>query len=367
MKTLSYEFTDLHITYPLELLGEPSELLFLDIETTGLSPRDSFVYLIGVSCLKDGIWQATQWFAETPEQEPEILAAFLSFVKEFQTLIHFNGNQFDLPFLEARSKLHSLDCDFSHFQGIDLYKRITPCKNFLRLPNCRQKTIEEFLRIQREDTYQGGELISLYADCITRNEDELLRPLLLHNRDDIKGLIAILPILAYPDIFNRPIQVKKVQANYYRDMNQQKRQELLLHLKLATPLPKLVSFHAGDCYLTAQGQEAVLRVPVYNEEMKYFYANYKDYYFLPEENMAIHKSVASFVEREHRIPATAANCYTRKASSYLPQWDYVFEPFYRREYKDPELFFELTDEFKTDRAAFSKYASHVLTMMGQTR
>lgn len=366
MKTLTYEFTDLNLNYPLELLDDPHKLLFLDIETTGFSPRNSYVYLIGVSYYREG-WQATQWFAETPEEEPEILTAFLDFIKDFHTLVHFNGNQFDLPFLEARSRLHSLPCNFDVFHGIDIYKRISPCKYFLKLANCRQKSIEEFLQIQREDTYQGGELISIYEDCVKLKEDELLRLLLLHNRDDIKGLIAILPILAYPDIFNRPIQVKKVQANHYRDMNQEKRQELLLHLKLSTPLPQPVSFHANGCFMTGQGKEAVLRVPVYTEELKYFYANYKDYYFLPEENMAIHKSVASFVDKSHRTAATAANCYTRKVSSYLPQWDYVFEPFYRREYKSPELFFELTDEFKTDREAFSRYASHVLTMMGQTK
>ena len=84
------------------------------------------------------------------------------------------------------------------------------------------------------------------------------------------------------------------------------------------------------------------------------------------EDVAMHKSVAFFVDKEHRIPATAATCYTRKYSSYLPMWDYVIEPFFNREYKSSLLFFELTDEFKTDREAFSKYASHILDMLGKS-
>ena len=81
--------------------------------------------------------------------------------------------------------------------------------------------------------------------------------------------------------------------------------------------------------------------------------------------MAIHKSVASFVDKTHRIQATAATCYTRKLSSYLPQWDYVFEPFFKREYKSPLLFFELTEELKGNRAAFSLYASHLLSRLAE--
>ena len=85
------------------------------------------------------------------------------------------------------------------------------------------------------------------------------------------------------------------------------------------------------------------------------------------EDMAIHKSVASFVDKEHRVPATASTCYTRKFSLYLPQWDYLFSPFFQREYKSPLIFFELTEEFKKNREDFSNYASHILQMMGRSR
>ncbi len=98
--------------------------------------------------------------------------------------------------------------------------------------------------------------------------------------------------------------------------------------------------------------------------MKYFYSNYKDYYYLPKEDVAIHKSVASFVEKDYRRQASARNCYTRKQSSYLQQWDVLFTPFFKRDYDDKDLFFELTDELKTQRDAFNLYAHHILGMMG---
>ena len=102
---------------------------------------------------------------------------------------------------------------------------------------------------------------------------------------------------------------------------------------------------------------------MFEEEMKYFYSNYKSYYYLPQEDTAIHKSVASFVDKNHRTQAMAATCYTRKLSTYLPQWDVLFEPFFKRSYHSKEIFFELTEEMKKERKLFSRYAAHILQMI----
>ena len=140
-----------------------------------------------------------------------------------------------------------------------------------------------------------------------------------------------------------------------------------MKLTLPSPLPRPFSSSAQGCYFKGEGSEGSLRVPLYEEEMKYFYSNYKNYYYLPEEDTAMHKSVASYVDRKHRIQATAATCYTRKLSSYLPQWDTLFEPFFKRNYNERNIFFELTEERKMDRELFAKYAGHVLEMLAASR
>ena len=127
-------------------------------------------------------------------------------------------------------------------------------------------------------------------------------------------------------------QAKKVQANSYKNMDGERMQELLMTVTLPVPLPVDITASWSNLYFKGQGTEAQIRVPIYEEELKYFYAGYRDYYYLPSEDVALHKSVAGFVDKEHRIQATAATCYTRKASSYLPEWDYVIEPFFKREY-----------------------------------
>ena len=355
---------NINIAYPLTRIAPMDRILFLDIETTGFSARTSHLYLVGCAYHAENCWHTMQWMAEDYTQEADIINAFFQFAAgRFSVLMHFNGNTFDLPFLLQKCEQLGLPYNFNSFEGIDLYKRISPYKFFLKLPNCKQKTLEQYLGINRQDVFSGGELIGLYHDYVKTPNDLALKTLLLHNADDLRGMLEILPMLSYYDLFNTEVKAKKVQANYYKDFAGNRQKELLMTLGLQSPLPKQVSASAGNCYFTGDGLEGSLKVPIYEEELKYFYSNYKDYYYLPTEDVALHKSVASFVDKEHRIQASASNCYTRKFSCYLPQWDILMEPFFKRDYKGRELFFELTDDLKKDRAAFTAYANHVLGMI----
>ncbi|MGN0432747.1 MAG: ribonuclease H-like domain-containing protein [Lachnospiraceae bacterium] len=357
---------NLQVSYPVDKLAKPEQILFLDIETTGFTAKTSYLYLIGCAYYENGNFYTKQWMAESYEQEKDLLCAFFEFATRFSVLIHFNGNNFDLPYLLQKCAQYDLNYNFDHDTGIDLYKRISPYKFFLKLPNCKQKTIENYLGLNREDPFTGGELIATYHSYVKNPSAFARDALLLHNCEDLTGMISILPILAYYDIFNGEIKAKKVQANYYTDYNGNRRQELLMTLSLPSDLPVPLSSSVNDCYFKGEGNTAILRIPIYEEELKYFYANYKDYYYLPTEDIALHKSVAQFVDKEHRVQATAATCYTRKQSLYLRQWELLFTPFFKRDYKSKELFFELTDELKRDRSAFTAYAKHVLEMMSST-
>lgn len=354
------------IGYPLERIAPLEQFLFVDIETTGFTAKSSSLYLIGTAFYAEGSWQIRQWFCENPIEEAALLSDFFAFAASFTHLIHFNGNNFDLPYLLQKCAQHKLPHNFDSFDGIDLYKRISPYKAFLHVPNCKQKTLETLLGIHREDRYHGGELIEVYQKYVQAPSEDARTLLLLHNRDDMHGMLQILPLLAFYDLFNGDIRAKKVQANQYVDYNGQDRQEVLMKLALPTPLPMAVSDFSNGCYFSGEGSEGILKVPLYEEEMKYYYSNYKDYYYLPTEDTALHKSVSSFVDKDHRIQATAATCYTRKYGLFLPQWDVMTEPFFKRDYKSSELFFELTDERKTDRELFSRYAQYLLGKMAKT-
>ena len=363
MKILKSNVLYTESAYPLSQLANPEQVLFLDIETTGFSATNSSLYLIGCITIQNKVAELTQFFADHYEDEEMILRAFFAFSKSYSFLIHFNGNQFDLPFLLQKAKQYNLLDNFDDFTGIDLYKRISPYRNFLKLPNCKQKTLETFLNISRKDLYNGGELIKIYHEFVQSSNPDTRELLLLHNKEDMLGMFQMLPILFYTEVLSGNFKIVKVQANYYKDMDGLRKLELLMKLKFSFSLPVSVSYAKNSCYFTAFDQEGVLKVPIYEEELKYFYADYKNYYYLPLEDIALHKSVASFVDSNHRIPATASTCYTRKFSTYLPQWQIIISPFFKRNYSDKELFFELTEEMKSDRELFKNYASHILNSM----
>ncbi len=65
-----------------------------------------------------------------------------------------------------------------------------------------------------------------------------------------------------------------------------------------------------EAYVKTAGKTLYLRVPVKDGRIKLFYENYKDYYYIPSEDEAIHKSLAEFVSKENKNRCNSKNCYT---------------------------------------------------------
>ncbi len=369
----------------------PEDIVFIDIETTGLSPKTSDIYLIGFAYCKDDVWQLGQFFAESPDEEEAILSAFSDFLLPYKKILHYNGDRFDIPFLKAKYEKHLLSDPFEGRESVDLYRLIRPYKNILGLADGKQKSVEKFLDIDREDEYDGGKLIPVYREYTAGRDEEKKRLLLLHNSDDVKGMTKLLPIMYYLTFFDMfkdlphisvrtdeeinesdymtdengttrqlPLRAVKVQANRYKDFEGNEKQEVFMKLRLPFSLPTSLAGNLDGCFFKTDGNEASLKVPLYEEELKYFYSNYKDYYYLPKEDIAIHKSIAEFVDKNFKEKAKPENCYTKKSGQYLIEWDLVFAPFFKRDYEDRNFYFDLNEVMKKSRFAMSLYACHVV-------
>ncbi|MCR5799609.1 MAG: ribonuclease H-like domain-containing protein [Lachnospiraceae bacterium] len=370
MKTTLDTIYPENVNIDLTALGSSADGIFIDIETTGLSSEHSYIYEIGLAYrdVSSGNYVIKQWIIANPSEEEAMLSQVISFISKYKTLIHFNGNTFDIPFMIARCKANGITCDFEKFKGIDIYRRISSLKHFLRLDSCRQKSIEAFLGIEREDQYSGKDLIKIYHEYISDKSQEKEKLLLLHNHDDMLGMLKIVPILSYNEMFDKGVVIRKVQTNVYNDVFGLSKKELIFTIGLPCSIPVAINYNACGCYFSAKGKDGIIKVPLFHEEMKYFYSNYHDYYYLPTEDVAVHKSVSEYVDKDFREPAKASTCYTRKVSDYLPQWDNIeFTPFFKRDYDSNQYFFELTDEFKTNKDAFTRYSNHILTMMHNYR
>lgn len=366
MKTVISQIDQTNTLIDISKIGNASDCVFIDIETTGLSSDYAFIYMVGLAYYNQSAssYEIKQWLIQNPSEEKEMLTDVITFIEKYNTLVHFNGNTFDLPFIVSRCKANGLDVSFDNFNGIDIFRRVSSLKHFLKLDNCKQKSIELFLGINRNDLYSGKELIKVYRDYSSSLDEEAEKLLLLHNHDDMLGMLTILPILNYSDLFQGDLTVKKVQTNIYNDVFGMQKKELIISFGLPSDLPKAINYNANGCYFSAKDRDGIIKVPLHHEEMKYYYSNYSDYYYLPEEDAAVHKSVAEFVDKDFRVQATAHTCYTRKVSDYLPQFKPLeFEPVFKRDYDSDCFFFELTDALKTNRNAFKAYTDHILRMM----
>ena len=340
-------------------LAALSGVAWIDIETTGLSPERDRVWLIGCAYHGPGGWTLTQWFDDSGQEEKEVISSFLLFISRKKTLIHYNGDRFDLPFLRRRISVCGISDPLGGFGSLDLMKELKPYKALLGLPDLRQQTVESFIGTGRTEAMSGAETAKLYKAYLAQPSEETCNALLAHNEADIRGLISLTPVLSFHDLTDAHLDVYKAQADTYADHSGASRQEVVLYFHSDKAVPIRINSSRDGCYLRLEGTEGLIKVPIVHEELRYFYAGYRDYYYLPEQDTALHKSIAAFVDSSHRVQATAETCYTRKYSSYLPEWDAFRTPFYKRSYRDSELFFELTDELKRDRAFFSRYAEYI--------
>lgn len=348
------------LQYPIEKYDSLENLLFFDIETTGFSPDSSFIYLIG--CIsyskKTQDFQVMQWFAESKQEESILLHTFFDFAKDYNTLIHYNGQGFDMPYISKKCRIYNLPYGFDDFSSLDLYRCIAPYKKLLKLSQMKQKSIEEFLEIYRDDPFSGGELISVYEAYLTHpNNPEHYRKLIQHNLDDLRCMVKILPILSYADFFQGGFSILGYTLPSKEEADDAG--EVIFEMEPEISLPKRISFGNQEFYFTGFKDKCKLKIRLYTEELKFFYPNYKDYYYLPAEDTSIHKSVAFYVDKDFRAQAKATNCYSRKTGHFLPQYEEIVTPYFKREYKDKKNYFELTEEVMDNSELLQHYILHI--------
>jgi len=105
-------------------------------------------------------------------------------------------------------------------------------------------------------------------------------------------------------------------------------------------------------------------VELYDGELKYFYPNFKEYFYLPLEDTAVHKSVGEFVDKSARVRATAKTCYTKKRGLFLPQFEPLWEPALKREYKDALSFVEYKPELFSPCDQAEAYGRQLVRYVG---
>ena len=161
-----------------QLLGDPAHTVFMDIETTGFSKTYDSIYLIGIAFYRDGEFRVRQYLASAEADEAKVLKGAMDDLAAFDTVVTYNGDMFDLPFIRERAKRMRVWTDAmqrwdAHTCSVDLLRRYRHYQSFFGWPNLKLKTVEACLGSSRQDPFDGGQLIEIFYEY-EKTDDERL-------------------------------------------------------------------------------------------------------------------------------------------------------------------------------------------------
>ena len=306
---------------------DPTEVIFFDIETTGLSPSRSGLYLIGCMFREGNDTVLRQLFADDFEDEKSVLEGFAGLMAGRSRMAHFNGSTFDIPYLKTKYEQHALADPFEGKKSCDIYRKLAPLKRLLSLKSMKQKSLEELCGLHREDMYTGGELIEVYkkyqrsilmsrAMNKSENEDEpaetgeMRRILLLHNSDDIKGMLPVSGLLGIISFLAGEFETEKPERT---DGG------ICVTLIPGTTVPSCVFEGKSPLRIMTRDVSGKLSVKValIKDTLRLFMKDFRDHFYIPSRDMAVHASVAEFIPSTDKKRATPATCYVPCEGTFL--------------------------------------------------
>lgn len=162
-----HEFYRLALTFP-------NDILFLDIETTGLSIYYDIITLIG--------WSLGSEYGVYINGDDESLLAQV--MRKAKLIVTFNGTLFDLKFIKKNFPSINLPC--YHIDLRFFAKRVGMTGG--------QKAIEEQIGFRRNDTIEGilGEAAPILWHKYRRGDVDSLKKLIEYNHADVEGMKVIL-------------------------------------------------------------------------------------------------------------------------------------------------------------------------------
>lgn len=193
---------NIYIPSALKNILYSKKAIFFDIETTGFNKTKDNVVLIGILYQDKNCIVINQFFANSLDDEKELLIAFTKTISKFDVYITYNGDTFDIPFLNSKFKIHSLDFHLNKSLNLDLLKTVKKHKDILQLDNCKLKTVERMLGLNRKDEISGKESVKKYNEFLKTGDTYIKEIILQHNYDDIYYLPKILSIYDYIDEYN---------------------------------------------------------------------------------------------------------------------------------------------------------------------
>ena len=170
------------------------DMLFFDIETTGLSGgAGTHLFLMGMLRVTEGGILFTQFFLHSLSSERFFLNAISERFTDSITLVSYNGKSYDYNILKNRYIMTGLPfftTDPLHLDLLYTSRRIW--KGLF--PDYTLSTVENrALQVKRQGDIPGWQIPEVYADYLRgRNVATDILRIIQHNREDVLSLLALL-------------------------------------------------------------------------------------------------------------------------------------------------------------------------------
>lgn len=167
----------------------PEDLIFMDIETTGLG--SATLFLIGVMAWNQDGLVVRQYLARNYAEEAAVIGLFADDCSTRRLLITFNGKSFDLPFIRNRALVTGVPfaAELRHFDLLHESRRVW--KEVL--PNCKLQTLERFVcKRLRHGDIPGDQIADAYHAYVRSKDARDVVTILKHNLLDLVTLADLI-------------------------------------------------------------------------------------------------------------------------------------------------------------------------------
>ena len=165
------------------------DIVFMDIETTGLS--SSPLFLIGIMVWEEGGFRVHQYFARNYAEEAAVISTFLDRCLPARMLVTFNGKTYDYPYIRNRAAANGIpfNLELAHVDLLHEGRRIWKHE----LPNCKLQTLEASIcGRHRVDDLPGSQIPDAYHAYVRTNNAYQMVGALEHNMYDLITLADIM-------------------------------------------------------------------------------------------------------------------------------------------------------------------------------
>ena len=313
--------------------------IYLAITSTGPDPRASHIITAGLAAAEGEKLVLKQHTLESPADE-------LSVLKKLSEMLKTSGGNIisgisDMKYIKAKYSFYRLSDPFFNRKILYLEDMLKAGGNSC----CDRYAYENSIGFERRSILNGTIFPGEYTEYLLTGRKDIIDELIDHTADDLKSLAAICRCNTASDPFT--------PGNIIIDSVTEQDGGLSITFSLAETAVSKEGLTLRGCFNTsaaalrycvqACGNTGKFTCEALHGELKFFFENYKDYYYLPMEGRAVHKSVGQFVDPAFRKRARKETAFEPAAGDFYPEFSSGIRPCFKSAPDDTAAFFRISD------------------------